>query len=274
MTTLILGRTGSGKDALREILQREYGWNFVQSYTTRPQRSAEDGRSHIFLSQHEADKIQDRMAYTNINGYDYFSTRDQVEAADGYIIDPRGAEMLLGNDPDGYYQIVYMRPCDKDVQRNLSIGRADDPEKEARIFEARSESESGQFDRFEECLDNGEPEFPGRSNYEVLSFVNTYEEKDLRQLAADLEGHRCFRRNADVMLRDLMAAGIMNHTEDMLPVMTMPDGTQEPISVSLLCGYFREKPEILGDMVYRWMSLRQVSLDRAVPDPAGEDPTC
>lgn len=267
MTTLILGRTGSGKDALRDRLQKEYGWNFVQSYTTRPRRSAEDAKSHIFITQEEAGKMRDRVAYTEINGYEYFATRDQVEAADGYIIDPNGAEVLLANDPDNYYQIIYMRPGSTETQRELSIRRADDPEKEARVFDARAKAETEQFDAFERALAEERPVFPGHTNYEVIDFTNTYVEKDLIQLAADLEGHRAFRRNASVIIRDLMAAGILNHTDDMLPMLIMPGGEPAPITMDNLCGCFRENTEMLGDMVYRWMTLPGTVVTRSVPDP-------
>ena len=32
---LIIGRTGTGKDTLKETLEKDYGWKFVKSYTTR-----------------------------------------------------------------------------------------------------------------------------------------------------------------------------------------------------------------------------------------------
>lgn len=266
MTTLIMGRTGSGKDALRKLLQKEHGWKFVRSYTTRPQRSTEDAESHIFLTPQEAGKIQNKIAPTTLGPYEYFATKDQLAAADAFIVEPEGVERLLSDDPDGYYQIVYMRPGDADMQRELSIQRADDPEQEAHVFRDRSDAESSRFDAVEKFLDDETPLFPGLTNYEVIPFRNTYLEKDLRQLADDLESHRQFRRNASVALHDLMAAGIMNHTDDMVPIMFMPDGTTKPISEDMLCGYFREKPEILGDMMYRWMALPGTSLSRKDPD--------
>lgn len=255
MTTLIMGRTGSGKDTLRKLLQKEHGWKFVRSYTTRPQRSAEDAESHVFLTPQEAAKIQDKVAPTMIGPYEYFITKDQLSSADAFIIEPEGIEQLLSNDPDGYYQIVYMRPGNQDMQRELSIQRADDPEKEAGVFRDRSDAEASRFDVVEKFLDEDKPIFPGLTNYEVIPFENTYLEKDLRQLADDLEGHRRFRRNASIAIHDLMAAGVMNHTDGMVPVMFMPDGTTMPISEDMLCGYFREKPEILGDMMYRWLAM-------------------
>ena len=258
MTTLIVGRTGTGKDALRTILEKKFGWKFVQSYTTRPCRSEEDKQSHVFITKEQADGFKDRVAWTEINGYEYFSTREQLDEADGYIIDPSGAEELLRNAPDIYFQIVYLTPKSKERQRELSIGRADDPENEARVFESRVASEDAQFSAFEAALANNEPAFPDASNYEIMPFVNTYEEKDIVRLAEDMEAHRKFRENAGAVIRHLMAAGDMRHTEGMVPLMALGDGTDKPVPIDVLCSYFREDQAMLGQMMYRWMARPDV----------------
>ena len=259
MTTLIMGRTGAGKDALRKILEKDFGWKFLQSYTTRPQRSEEDASSHIFVTPSQARAIGDRAAYTEINGYEYFSTFAQLDESDGYIIDPDGVRVLLANCPDRYFRILYMFPGSEETRRNLSIQRADDPENEARVFGARAKSESAQFDDFEKKLQSGERAFDG-ANYAVGQFVNTYEEKDLRALAEDLDGKRRFAANAAKALMDLMEADVMKHTDDMQPLMADSAGTTEPVPVDILCGYLALREELLGGMMRDWLSLPGTNL--------------
>ena len=66
MKVLIVGRTASGKDTLREALERKYGWKFVKSYTTRKKRfEAED--THVVVSQKHADNVRNKVAVTFVN---------------------------------------------------------------------------------------------------------------------------------------------------------------------------------------------------------------
>ena len=79
---LIAGRTGSGKNTYADIL-KEKGYKAVISYTTRPKRyETED--THIFISNEEADIIEDKVASTTINDYKYFATKKQIQDADYY----------------------------------------------------------------------------------------------------------------------------------------------------------------------------------------------
>lgn len=266
MTTLIIGRTGSGKDTLRKILEKDFGWKFVRSYTTRQPRSPDDAKSHIFISEKEAAKMPNRVSYTRINGHEYFALDAQVDESDAYIIDVFGADVLLKNRPDEYFQIIYLWPDSKEAQRNLAIQRSDNPEAEARIFDARVKDETAQFDKFEKLLHDQIAPFPDSDNYEIAQFINTYEENQLRQFAKNLEQHRQFRRNASVVIHDLMEAGTMFHTDDMHPIMRLadPDGNtiaeEHPISVDILCSYVRDCPGALSDMMYRWLSLPSIKL--------------
>lgn len=103
---LILGRTGSGKDTYAGFLEA-MGLKGVKSYTTRPKRT-EDEDTHIFITKEEAALFKNRVATTEINGYEYFATKEQIDDADYYIIDPAGVTYMLNKYPDINYKLIYI----------------------------------------------------------------------------------------------------------------------------------------------------------------------
>jgi guanylate kinase len=155
MIYLIMGRTASGKDTLADILKDTYGMHAVKSRTTRPKRS-EDDDSHIFVDQATADaELPDSVARTNINGYDYYATMDDVTSADIYVIDPDGAHGLARSMPDTSFQLVYITCPDADRKARF-IARETTDNAEA-LFNARNDSESSQFDELEEDIKDRTP---------------------------------------------------------------------------------------------------------------------
>ena len=145
---LIAGRTGSGKNTYADIL-KEKGYKEVISYTTRPKRyETED--THIFISNEEADIIEDKVASTTINDYKYFATKKQIQDADYYIIDPIGIAELTENCPDTEFLIIYI-DADKETRYNRALSRGNS-EKEADIFNKRDASEDKEFTEFEEIM--------------------------------------------------------------------------------------------------------------------------
>lgn len=144
----VVGRTASGKDTFAGML-KEHGLKPVVSHTTRPIRATEtDGVQHYFVSEEEAAQIlKDReniAAYTEINGYKYFTTVDSLMKANLYVIDPNGIEYLRSQHPEINLRVINIR-CDRGVNQDHANIRRDDKEAFAKRFEAESE----QFDRFE-----------------------------------------------------------------------------------------------------------------------------
>lgn len=97
---LIIGESGSGKTTIAEALEREYGMKQIQSYTNRPKRS-ESETGHIFLTERNIEKIKakypNRVAETEYNKNFYFSTVEQVEQCDTYVISPEAIPMFKSN---------------------------------------------------------------------------------------------------------------------------------------------------------------------------------
>lgn len=124
---LFVGQSGSGKTTIANILEEQYGYVQVQSYTTRPKRyEAEAG--HIFISKEEFDKLVDLVAYTKYNNYEYCATSKQVDEADTYVIDVPGIETLLKkyNNKQRLICIIYFSSTVKArIERMVDRGDSD-----------------------------------------------------------------------------------------------------------------------------------------------------
>lgn len=205
MKFLIVGRTGTGKDKLRRILQQKYGWKFVCSHTTRARRPGETD-THIFISKEEAAKIpsEDKVAVTFLKNGDeeneYFTTRKQVEDADAYIIDPNGINVLLKNMPDEIFEICYVS-ADKEKAKEMAILRADGDVEAGNIYDKRYESEDEQFSHFEKQI--GELTF-GAENCKVVSpCFNDYSEDVLEAQAWELNCRKKLYQDLQLVISDL-----------------------------------------------------------------------
>lgn len=144
---LIIGRTASGKSSIAREVCNRMGLTQVISYTTRPMRKGERQNSdHIFISPEDVNFFRDDIAaYTEINGYEYFTTMDILDKSDVYVIDPNGVKDLrerVGN----LYEFVeiYIR-IPKTVAEDRARARGD----KLKDFRTRWDSESDQFFEYE-----------------------------------------------------------------------------------------------------------------------------
>lgn len=142
---LVVGRTASGKDTLAKMLEG-VGFKSVLSYTTRPSRGPED--RHIFITEEEASRYTERAAETVINGYQYFTTREQLADCDVYVIDPNGVRELLSKYSNMQFTIVYVL-AGEEIRKSRYMSRQATKEVEEE-FEKRNASEDAQFSDFED----------------------------------------------------------------------------------------------------------------------------
>lgn len=91
---LFVGKSASGKTTIANMLENEFGYKQLESFTTRPPRY-EGEKGHIFISEDEFNNLGDLVAYTFYNGYHYGTTSEEVDKCDIYVIDVPGVEMLL-----------------------------------------------------------------------------------------------------------------------------------------------------------------------------------
>ena len=91
---LFVGRSASGKTTIANMLEREYGYSQVQSYTTRPPRY-EGEIGHIFVSNDEFNNLGEMVSYTKYNGNQYGTTAALLDENDIFVVDIPGVESLL-----------------------------------------------------------------------------------------------------------------------------------------------------------------------------------
>ena len=91
---LLVGKSASGKTTVAEYLEKAKGMKSVQSYSTRLSRY-EGETGHIFVTDEEFDKLENIIAYTEYHDHCYCSTKEQLDEADIYVVDPPGVETLL-----------------------------------------------------------------------------------------------------------------------------------------------------------------------------------
>ena len=119
----------------------------VISYATRPMRKSEkNGSDHIFIKDSDVEKYKnDIAAYTEINGYKYFTTYDVIDKSDIYVIDPIGVNDLKSKCGDRYNLVeIYIRTPQK-IAEERAKKRGD----KIAEFKRRWESENHQFTDYE-----------------------------------------------------------------------------------------------------------------------------
>ena len=144
---LFIGRTASGKSSIAKAVCEKMRLVQVISYTTRPIRKSEkNGSDHIFISDNEVSKYEnDIAAYTEINGYKYFTTYDAIDKADIYVIDPIGVDNLKIKCGDRYEFVeIYIRTPQKIAEERARI-RGD----KLKDFKQRWVAENQQFTDYE-----------------------------------------------------------------------------------------------------------------------------
>jgi guanylate kinase len=91
---LIVAHSGTGKTTLANMLEEQYGLKQLESYTTRaPRYEGEVG--HEFITNEEYNKLENIVACTTYNQFEYCATAEQVDKSDIYVVDIAGIETLL-----------------------------------------------------------------------------------------------------------------------------------------------------------------------------------
>ena len=160
----------------------------VKSYTTRPMRPGEEKDSdHIFITEEEVDRYKDQIAaYTEINGYQYFTTYDVIDQSDVYVIDPKGVDSLKYKCRDKYRFVEIYVWIPKEIAKERALKRGDDMEK----FQSRYADEKLPFEEYESNSDIPYSLRNVRPFNESVEIVCSWIQKELnkRILYVDFDG--------------------------------------------------------------------------------------
>ena len=147
----VLGESSSGKDSLVSKLCEKTGHTAICSYTTRPKRDGE-GDTHIFVD----DTVYEEMlseekiaAFTEISGYKYWTTTDQLYENSYYIIDPAGVKTLKElNLPNIRLVTIYIN-VPESLRKERAMKRGDKQD----VYRKRCMSEREQFRNMKKNMD-------------------------------------------------------------------------------------------------------------------------
>jgi guanylate kinase len=106
---LIVGASGSGKTYIIDKICKDFNMKQVSSRTTRqPRYEGEIG--HKFVTNEQSDKEFDNsVAKTNYNGYRYYTTVEDLEESDFYVIDPKGVRSFDYSRVNKNVKILYIK---------------------------------------------------------------------------------------------------------------------------------------------------------------------
>lgn len=163
----LLGKSGCGKTTIANKLFEQYGYTQIASYTTRPPRTEHD-TDHVFISQEEYNGLKNKVAFTHFGDYDYCATKEQVDNANLYVIDPFGLEQLkqLYNGNKKIVSIYINAPMDTCLERMRKRGDNED-----KVWERLRHDDSAFKGVMEKCdyAINGVPE---SAWLEVAAIIN------------------------------------------------------------------------------------------------------
>lgn len=118
----IVGESGSGKSMIVDYIADMYGWQLIESRTTRPPRTPDEA-GHTFVSDEEFDsyKKEDMIAFTTFGGFRYCCLRRDVPPRALYVIDEFGLQYLKENFSDAY-RIISLRLHRNKCKRIEAVG--------------------------------------------------------------------------------------------------------------------------------------------------------
>lgn len=255
MKLLIVGRTASGKDALRRELM-SHGVSFVKSVTDRPQRKHADKDTHVFITPTEMDNVwDDLVASTTIGNNRYGARREDVELSDAYIVDPKGLHDVTAAFPDTPFMLVDVRAADESARLMAATGRGDDPDK----VRARNNAENEQMMQFEKDIaDENLPE----NVIIVFRLVNDYTAPTLTDSACHIISTMNGVIRLEDVLRQCRQAGVLagpdNDPERL--IITYENGDTEVMTFAKGAALFMGRTEPLGDLFRVFLSMPHATL--------------
>lgn len=168
----IIGKSGSGKNTLQNILVEHYGGNAVKKSTTRPRRQNESLDSNDFLTIEE---FTQKMLHNNFieattfNNWFYGTDINNlsIEKPNFGIVDPTGLDIIL---QDNRLQVltIYIDVSDKNLLLRQLL-REDNPncDEIVRRFQA-DKKDFNNFNNYNLIFDNNYSSIEDSKNFDIL----------------------------------------------------------------------------------------------------------
>ena len=176
VVVLVVGKTAAGKSELIKKVCERTGWKQLVSNTTRPRRSEND-TDHYFVTDDDyllAKANGEVVAETEIAGYHYYATKEQLYGADFYTINPAAIDDLLALDIPGIRFVTVYISCPDDIRERRALDIRQDSKQ---TFRKRCFDENAQFRKFvsEEKWDYSIKNIDFAKAYSCLRYIATIE---------------------------------------------------------------------------------------------------
>lgn len=172
----IMGESSCGKDSLVSKLCEKTGHTAICSYTTRPRRDGE-GDTHIFVDDAAYEYMRNEgviSAFTEISGYKYWTTIDQLYSNSYYIIDPIGFKTLESLKLPNLRLISIYINVPEQIRKERAMNRGDKLD----VYRKRCLSERDQFRQMKKDMDVDYvvSNLDFTKAYSILKWISTAEE--------------------------------------------------------------------------------------------------
>lgn len=143
---IMIGASASGKTEIAKILIRQYGFQKMVTYTTRPKRmEEEDGVDYHFLTEGEflQKRAKDEFVETaTYNGHYYGTAFSEIRADRVLIVDPKGANAI--HEKINGKAVFFLLETPKSIRAKRMIARGDS----LGDIEKRLETDDVHFNRY------------------------------------------------------------------------------------------------------------------------------
>lgn len=203
MKYIIIGRTGTGKTALLNMLEQR-GLKPLVTKTTRAMRGPDD-TNYVFLSKADAGKIpdDDKFLYTILDNDEYFTSKQDVQNADVMVLEPSGVWEVLNEFPNTSFHIISIQESNPKLRRQFAVARCNGDAAQQQKFSARVIDENDRFTEFEkhmtDCEQNKTVLAPNATR--LLRIVNDYTQATLEKWADWLIAQHRLACNLDTILQ-------------------------------------------------------------------------
>ena len=119
----LVGKSGSGKSLVSDYIEKKYGIQAVQSWTTRePRYEGEKGHTFATEEQYNNTSLEDILAYTKFGDSHYWTVHKDISKKCLYVIDEIGYKEMKNKFSD-IYDIKSIWVDRKDELRDVSQER-------------------------------------------------------------------------------------------------------------------------------------------------------